>query len=232
MIRTLLVGAGVFVDALYEGLEAQGHAVAVVVPLREPSAGVTPYDLDTPAAGLKVAAGVLGCPNLVIHVPAVPEGPTDVIDQTVEEWIAACEAPLDEAVAVVRSVQPLLAGRSPTGGGRLVWVLPTTALSGSAGFVATGAACEGIRALAKGTAKQWGADGATTSVLLVDPGVFFAGCEAPLTEGMRDPALASLGRVGDPASDLAPLLDLLADPRAAFTTGGTIVADGGTWMAL
>ena len=76
------------------------------------------------------------------------------------------------------------------------------------------------------------ADGATTSVLVVDPGVFFAGCEAPLTEGMRDPALASLGRVGDPVSDLAPLLDLLADPRGAFTTGGTIVADGGTWMAL
>ena len=132
MIRTLLVGAGGFVDALCEGLEAQGHAVAVVVPLRKPSTGVTPYDLDTPAADLKVAAGVLGCHLVVIHVQAFPEGPTDVIDQTVEEWIAACEAPLDEAVAVVRSVQPLLAGRAPTGGGRLVWVLPTTALSGSA----------------------------------------------------------------------------------------------------
>ena len=232
MIRTLLVGAGAFVDALYEGLEAQGHTVAVVVPLRKPNADVASYDLDTPATGLDAAVGLLGYPNLVIHVPAVPEGPTDVINQTVEDWIAACEAPLDEALAVVRAVQPLLVDRSPTGGGRLVWVLPTTALSGSAGFVATGAACEGIRALAKGAAKQWGSDGATTSVLMVDPGVFFAGCEAPRADGMRDPGLAALGRVGDPVSDLAPLLDLLADPRAAFATGGTIVADGGTWMAL
>ena len=33
------------------------------------------------------------------------------------------------------------------------------------------------------------------------------------------------------ADDLAGIVDALASPEAAFTTGSTIVADGGTWMA-
>ncbi len=95
--------------------------------------------------------------------------------------------------------------------------------------MATAAACEGIRALAKGAAKQWGADGVITTVLAVDPACFFLGRSGPPSEGSL--SAAALGRPGDPAADLAPLLDLLADRRAAFTTGGTLVADGGTWMA-
>jgi NAD(P)-dependent dehydrogenase (short-subunit alcohol dehydrogenase family) len=31
--------------------------------------------------------------------------------------------------------------------------------------------------------------------------------------------------------DLAGIIDVLTSPDAAFTTGSTIVADGGTWMA-
>jgi len=32
-------------------------------------------------------------------------------------------------------------------------------------------------------------------------------------------------------TDVASLVDLLADPRSRFATGGTLVADGGSWMA-
>lgn len=207
MTGTLLVGSGPFVDALATGLRALGHDVTVG---------------DT---------GVLvGPTDLVVHVPVVPDGPVDLVDQAPEAWRAACEDPLDEAVAVARAAHPLLArdgsGEPP---GRLAWIVPTTALGGAAGFVATGAACEGVRALAKGAAKQWGADGVVTTVLAVDPACFFLGRSGPPSEGSL--SAAALGRSGDPAADLAPLLDLLTDPRAAFTTGGTLVADGGTWMA-
>jgi NAD(P)-dependent dehydrogenase (short-subunit alcohol dehydrogenase family) len=41
----------------------------------------------------------------------------------------------------------------------------------------------------------------------------------------------ALGRPGDAFGDIAPLLDLLADPAARFMTGATLVADGGVWMA-
>ncbi|MEC9395927.1 MAG: SDR family oxidoreductase [Actinomycetota bacterium] len=207
MTRTLLVGSGQFLDALGDGLRALGH-------------DVTASDVG----------GLIGTADLVVHVPKVPNGPTDLVNLTPDNWVAACEAPLDEAVAVARAAHPMLARQSADDGpGRLAWIIPTTALGGAAGFVATGAACEGIRALAKGAAKQWGADRVVTTVLVVAPEAFFAGATGPRSEGsLSGPAL---GRHGDPGSDLAPLLDLLADPRAAFTTGGTLVADGGTWMA-
>ncbi len=227
MTVTRLVGSGPFVDALTAGLRALGHDVAVgdVGSLADPPGPV----------------------DLVVHVPAVPDGPCDLVGMTPDAWAAAAEAPLDEALAVARAAHPLLAGRRtgggavPQGPGRLAWIVPTTTLGGAAGFVATGAACEGIRALAKGAAKQWGADGVVTTVVAVAPEAFFSGNDGfsgsdgfsgndgPRSEGsLSGPAL---GRTGDPEADLAPLLDLLADPRAAFTTGGTLVADGGTWMA-
>ena len=205
-----MVGSGPFVDSLAVGLEEFGHDVAVVN-----------------------AESLAGRADLVVHVPTVPEGPTDLVNMTTEAWVAACEEPLDEAVAVARAAHPLLVDRlgadQPDALGRLVWIVPTTALSGAAGFVATGSACEGIRALAKGAAKQWGADIVATTVVAVAPEAFFPDGTGPRGEGSLTPP--ALGRTGDPASDLAPLLDLLTDPRGSFTTGGTIVADGGTWMA-
>jgi len=235
MIHSLLVGAGSFVESLQEGLKAQGHLVARAEPVRPPDTPPIGSDLDSPATGIEEAVDLLGHADLIVHVPAVPGGPKNLVNQTADEWITACEAPLHEAIAVARASHPLLAGR-PTpnasqANARLVWVLPTTALGGTAGYVASGTAFEGIRALSKGAAKQWGADGITTSVLAVNPSVFFDNGRAPGTDGVRDIAAPALGRAGDPVTDLAPLLDLLASPKAAFATGGTIVADGGIWMA-
>ena len=210
MTVTYLVGSGAFVDALVAGLRALGHLVAL-------------GDVESLADAEERV-------DLVVHVPAVPNGPTHLVDLTPEAWAAAGEDPLDEAVAVARAAHPLLArDDADATPGRLAWIVPTTTLGGAAGFVASGAACEGIRALAKGTAKQWGTDGVVTTVVAVAPEAFFAAGAGPHSEGsLSGPAL---GRTGEPEADLAPLLDLLVDPRAAFSTGGTLVADGGTWMA-
>ena len=77
MTRTLLVGSGQFLDALGDGLRALGH-------------DVTASDVG----------GLIGTADLVVHVPKVPNGPTDLVNLTPDNWVAACEAPLDEAVAV------------------------------------------------------------------------------------------------------------------------------------
>ncbi|MBH99648.1 MAG: hypothetical protein CL467_03500 [Acidimicrobiaceae bacterium] len=236
MIHTLLVGTGTFVESLKEGLKAQGHVVACVEPTRSSDTNPHESDLDSPAIGIKDAAEQLGHTDLIVHVPAAPDEPKKIVNQTEDEWIIACEAPLHEAIAVARASHPILAVRpnpcASDSNARLIWVLPTIALGGSAGYVASGAAFEGIRALSKGAAKQWGADGITTFVLAVNPTVFLGNNNGPSADGVRDAAVPALGRTGDPVTDLAPLLDLLANPKAAFTTGGTIVADGGIWMAL
>jgi len=201
----------------------------VVEPGRDPatSSGGSP-GLDAIGPGFRTAVGLLGVPDLVVHVPTVTDGPVAITDQSPDGWAAACEAPMVEAIGVARAVGDLI-GSQPANGvaRRLVWILPTTALGGSAGFVGVGAAGEGIRALAKGAARQWGPS-CTTTVLAVSPALLFDG-EGPSDEGSLSPP--ALGGPGDPATDLADLVDLLADPRSRFTTGGTLVADGGTWMA-
>lgn len=185
-------------------------------------------DIDAVRPGFLTAVSLLGTPDLVVHVPAVTNGPIAVTNQHPAAWAEACEAPMAEAIGVARAVGDLV-DSVPNGGAarRLVWILPTTALGGAAGFVAVSAAGEGIRALAKGAARQWGPS-CTTTVLAVSPALLFTGV-GPSEEGsLSTPAL---GGPGDAATTVAPLVDLLADPRGRFTTGGTLVADGGTWMA-
>jgi len=60
---------------------------------------------------------------------------------------------------------------------------------------------------------------------LAFPSVAGAGARVSATAG------PALGGPGDAFGDIAPLLDLLADPAARFMTGATLVADGGVWMA-
>ena len=90
---------------------------------------------------------------------------------------------------------------------------------------------EGIRALAKGTAKTWGKHGITVNTLAVASAHFLGedGVEVGKALSLSPPAM---GGFGDPATDLAPVLSLLTSPDAHFVTGSTLVLDGGVWMAL
>ncbi|MED5220790.1 MAG: SDR family oxidoreductase [Actinomycetota bacterium] len=190
--------------------------------------------IDDIGSAVRAAAGLLGTPDLVVHVPALPEGPATITHQSTEAWAASCEAPMAEAIGVARSIGELMATSAKEqaeSAPRLVWILPTTALGGAAGYVGVGAAGEGIRALAKGVAKQWGRR-CTTTVLAVSPIMLFDGV-GPAEEGSLSPP--ALGRPEDNVihvmTEIASLVDLLADPRNRATTGATVVADGGTWMA-
>ena len=216
--RTLLVGDGPLADGLHDGLLDRGHLVAQVVPVRTDDG----TDVGT---GIGTGIGLIGRPELVVHLPTVPARAVALIDQSTQQWVEACEAPMAEAFAVVRACRAYLSDRA-----RLVWVVPTVAMGGAAGFVGFAAAAEGIRALAKSTARQWGPDGLTTAVLAVAPELVLP---AESGAGALVPTLAgpALGRSGDAFGDIAPLLDLLADPSARFMTGTTLVADGGVWMA-
>ena len=220
--RTLLVGDGPLVDGLHDGLVDRGHVVAQVVPVR--TDGGTGIEAGT-GTGIGAGVSLIGRPDLVVHVPPVPASPVPLVDQTTQQWVEACEAPMAEAFAVARACRPHLSDRA-----RLVWVVPTVAMGGAAGFVGSAAASEGIRALAKSAARQWGPEGLTTAVLAVAPELAFP---SDTGAGARTSATAgpALGRPGDAFGDIAPLLDLLADPAARFMTGATLVADGGVWMA-
>ena len=137
-------------------------------------------------------------------------------------WDARCEAVLRGGLVCAAATYRQLADR----GGRFLVVTPTVALTGAAGLVPVVTALEGLRALAKSAARQWGSAGITVNCLapplqLVAPG-----------SAAADPAVEApaLGRLPDGRADVAPVVGLLAGDEARFVTGATIVVDGGVVM--
>jgi NAD(P)-dependent dehydrogenase (short-subunit alcohol dehydrogenase family) len=104
----------------------------------------------------------------------------------------------------------------------------STGVTGDRRFTAYGMAKEGIRGLTKHAANEWGRYGITVNVI----------CPAAMSEGsenfrdtqperwaavMRE---IPLGRMGDPAEDIAPAIASLATDLR-YLTGATLMLDGG-----
>jgi 3-oxoacyl-[acyl-carrier protein] reductase len=114
-------------------------------------------------------------------------------------------------------------------GGRLVLVTPTIALTGAAGLVPYATAVEGMRAMAKSAARQWGERGITVNCV-APPVELMAPARAAAPDGLALTA-PPLGREPDARADVAPVVALLAAEAAHFVTGATIPVDGGLVMA-
>jgi NAD(P)-dependent dehydrogenase (short-subunit alcohol dehydrogenase family) len=95
-----------------------------------------------------------------------------------------------------------------------------------------GAGKEGIRALSRSAAREWGQFGIRINVInpaAMSPGAakFFA--ENP-ERGQQYMDAISLRRFGDPADDIAPIAVFLASEEGRYLTGQTLNADGGQVM--
>jgi 3-oxoacyl-[acyl-carrier protein] reductase len=145
-----------------------------------------------------------------------------------ERWEAACEAVLRSSVFACQASYPHLCER----GGRIVFVIPTLAMTGMAGFVPYTAAAEGQHLLAKSAARQWGPEGILVNCVAPDPILF----GIPPREGLEDAddpfglTERALRRSGDAELDVGPAVVFLLGPSAHFVTGNTLVLDGGAWM--
>ena len=172
-------------------------------------------DDGTLASGLvslgAAIAGDDGPVDLVVHVVTDPgdlvERPLAVTDAA--EWQRRCDDVLTTAIASAKEAHRRLSPR----GGRLVFVLPSLGLTGAAGLVPFTTAVEGVRALAKTAARQWGEDGVTVA------------CVARHVAGPTV-ALSSIDPPTD--DDVAGVIALLTTEHAASVTGATLVLDGGT----
>lgn len=220
-LRVLLTGSDALTDGLGRGLASRGADVRA--GWRDPATRLAVEAL------LDAVAADLGGLDLIVHTWVHPEALVrrEVEQLTEQEWIDACETTLDGAYRLAQAAHEHLAASR----GRLVFVVPTIAMSGAAGYAPFAAAAEGVRALAKGIAKTWGKDGITVNTIAVAAPLVFGdtGEEIAKAGSLSPPAL---GGSGDPTTDLAPVLALLTSPDAHFVTGSTLVLDGGVWMAL
>ena len=120
---------------------------------------------------------------------------------------------------------PLLRKR----GGKVINVASAAGLSGTAGWTSYAVAKEGIRALTKVAANEWGVHQINVNVI----------CPAATTPSFEEwshnnPELAKtmidaipLGRLGDPEIDVAQAVVFLASSESDFITGLTMMVDGG-----
>jgi 3-oxoacyl-[acyl-carrier protein] reductase len=114
----------------------------------------------------------------------------------------------------------------------LVFVVPTIGMAGAAEFAMLAAVAEGLRVLAKGCGRQWGAAGVTVNTVAAAPHHWLdAEVADALTRGISL-STPAFGGAGAAADDLAPLIAALAAPDTHFLTAATLVADGGTWVGL
>lgn len=110
-------------------------------------------------------------------------------------------------------------------GGRLVVITPTVGLSGSPSLVPYTTAIEGVRALAKSAARQWGREGIRLNLVAVPLSLIAPHVVVP--SHLTPPAVRD-------ADALLPTLigsvRFLLGTDAPALSGATIVADGGSVM--
>ncbi len=221
------------------GLAARGAEVVVVGPAASEKgldSGVSRVvcSLATEpevTAAMASAVDRLGSVDQFVYswYPEQLTAKTTFTELTEDQWATACEGTLGTAWWSVRAlIRPMKAA----GGGSMVFVVPTVGMSGAANFVMLSTVAEGLRMLAKGCGRCWGADGVIVNTLATSPGLW-----VDVEHGnrlLREISLSvpAMGRVGDPAEDLAPLVGLLGADDAHFLTSSTLVADGGLWMGL
>jgi 3-oxoacyl-[acyl-carrier protein] reductase len=164
--------------------------------------------------------------DVVVHVCVDDTGlePQSLVETTPDAWDARGEALLRDAIVTFQAAHARFA---PTGTGRIVVVAPTAGFTGAGGFVPATTAIEGVRALAKSAARQWGPQGITVNTVLVPPGLVAPALVAATT--FEAPPV--VGRLPDLHDDVGAAIALFAAPSAGGITGATVIVDGGSVMA-
>ena len=175
---------------------------------------------DDAARAFAEAAETTGPLDAVVHALVDPAAlvAAPLAETDPASWDARCEAVLRTALWCCQAAYGALRER----GGRIVLVTPTVGLTGGSALVPYATAVEGMRALAKTAARQWGERG--IAVNCVAPPVELVGeASGP------DVAVPALGRLPDARTDVAPVVATLVGDT--FVTGTTVVVDGGMVMA-
>ena len=144
---------------------------------------------------------------------------TPIAETDEATWDARGEAVLRAALHACQAAYAAMRER----GGRIVIVTPTVGLVGGDGLAPFAMAVEGMRALAKAAARQWGSDGITVNC--VAPSLDVLG----IAQDAGGPVAPALGRAPTMADLVAVVVSLLGDLGGSIT-GMTITVDGGIVM--
>jgi meso-butanediol dehydrogenase / (S,S)-butanediol dehydrogenase / diacetyl reductase len=200
-----------------EAIRARGGE-AIAVPCQVKDAG----DIERCVARTVEAFG--GVRILVNNAQDVPGGP--LLAVTDEALTAGFESGPLATLRFMRACHPHL----KRAGGSIVNLGSGSALqSNTSGFGGYACVKEGIRALTRAAACEWGRDGIRVNVILplADSPSYEGWAEAnpKFVAGMM--SQLPLGRIGDCETDIGRVVAWLCGPDAAYLTGLTLPIDGG-----
>jgi 3-oxoacyl-[acyl-carrier protein] reductase len=152
----------------------------------------------------------------------VIEGIGATLGVTAPEWPGLVDDTMWQALLALQTAHSSMAAR----GGRIVLILPTIGTAGAAGLVGYTTAIEGIRAMAKSAARQWGSEGIAVNMVAAPARIF-----AP-TLATSDAHLSAAA-----VQDDSTLIDsIVATARfllrrdVTHLSGQTVIVDGGSVM--
>jgi 3-oxoacyl-[acyl-carrier protein] reductase len=184
-------------------------------------------DPDAVAALLEATANRFGGPDVLVNNAGGSFDDDTLTRLSLEEWRRVLDVNLTGAFLCSREAVPRMVD---AGGGRLVHVASVNARHGI-GLTAYSAAKNGIVAMSRVVATQYGRHGVRSNVL--SPGTIITDASSPkLTESghgdVREEWLDQypLGRFGRPA-EVAEAALFLGSERSSFATGTELVLDGG-----
>ena len=116
------------------------------------------------------------------------------------------------------------------GYGRIINLCSLNGVNAHIGTAEYNSAKEALRALTRTAAREWAPPGITANVIC--PGAKTAASRAVFTEHPERELMAdranTMGRLGDPDEDIAPVALFLASEDCRYLTGNTLFVDGGS----
>lgn len=164
--------------------------------------------------------------DVLVNNAAVTEGPTPFHDQGIDDLDRYLHTGLYSYWTLMKLCHPYLKGKPSS----IVNVTSGAYQAGTAGMAAYAADKAAIRAVSMVVAREWGKDGIRCNT--VSP--------VAITDTMRETlppevlawvlefqADNAMGRTGDPAADIAPVMVFLASDESQWITGQNLNVDGG-----
>lgn len=209
--------------------QAEGEKVAAAMS-EEGHAAYLEKDIARPEnAEAIVAAAVkhFGALHVLVN-NAHASRQASIMETTQDMWDLSLGTGMYATFNLMRAAHPELKKVQ----GSIVNFASGAALRGQENQATYAAAKEAIRAISRVAANEWAADGIRVNV--VSPIALTPGIEewSKAFPEQYEQVVAGipLGRLGDPANDIAPIVAFLASDESHYMTGQTLMADGGSIM--
>jgi 3-oxoacyl-[acyl-carrier protein] reductase len=197
--------------------------MTVVIGSSDPVSAAVASSLDVPV--VDIGSPIPPGSDVIVIVVGSSPGPelTDAHATAEADWSRLAEAPMQRTLKALQRAHLSMGGRD----GRIVVILPTIGMAGSAQLVPYTTALEGIRTMTKSAARQWATNGIAVNIVAA-PLRLFAPTTGASTAHLTAPA------VDDDDSGLIETVveatTFLLRQDIKVPVGATIVADGGSVM--